>query len=132
MGERKLELAMALPLATLIGVGVPMVASAIRHAFMRKKQEKAFEIAKQIFARELEPYSEEEKRLYFNTFRTMSPSLATDPLLVGTFLKQTLAMKAIDPTLIRNIRELRFGEEVTHRIMPQFTIEAAKILLKGE
>jgi hypothetical protein len=122
----------ALPLAfAALGattVGIPLLVEAIHHARLKKQQEHAYQVATRLFENELRAYPEQEKRLYFHTLKTLAPSLATDPILVGTFLKQTLAMKAIDPTLIKNLREASPLERMVYTHTPPMATEAGKML----
>jgi hypothetical protein len=122
----------ALPLAvTALGattVGLPLLVEAIHHAKLKRQQEQAYQVATKLYEPELRSYPEQEKRLYFHTLRTLAPSLATDPILVGTFLKQTLAMRSIDPNLIKNLREATPVERMVYTHTPPMATEAGKML----
>jgi hypothetical protein len=120
-----------LPLSAATIVTIPLISEAIRTAHLRRKQEAAYAIANKLFEKELQGYPETEKRLFFHTFRTLSPTLASDPLLVGTFLKQTLAMRAIDPVLINQLREEQTLDKLLRVHTPTFAQETAKALIQA-
>ncbi len=97
----------------------PLISGGIRSLLLSRKQERAFRQAHAIFP-ELLTYPEEQRRLFFETLKTISPTVASDPVLAGTFLKGTLAQGGIDPMLVRSLIGI---EPEPSRIFPEITKE---------
>jgi len=104
--------------AMIVGLpvgGVLLTREALKKRELESKQEEALKAALHLFP-ELRKYDPRLLVLHAKSFATLNPEMATDPMLLASFLKSTLAIKGVDPAMIKTVSPGRVSD-ITERIL---------------
>lgn len=97
--------------------GALLTLKAIEKQELKSRQEDALRAALQLFP-ELRKYDPKLIALHAKSFATLNPELAGDPMLLASFLRTTLALKHVEPTLAKQVAMPR--RDITEELLMRF------------